>query len=313
MIENLWICINGTVPIFLLVGLGILLRKWKIADEVFGEKATTVVFRLVLPVMIFHDIVTSDIGNTFDGRILLFAIVSVMIMFVLAFLAAKAVTKDNRRRAAFSQGAFRANYAILGLPLTKALFGEAAGANATVILAVSMVLLNICSVIYLETFLNKEGGLKSTLRGIAKNPIIIAAVLGMVGYACKLRLPTVLDKTVSYISDMCVPLSLITIGVSMKYANLKETLPLALGASLMKTAVTPLLFLLPALLLGFRGNDLGTLFVFWASPAAVAGYAMTRDRGGDYDLYGNIIIFSTFLSFLFVFFGVFILKNLGIL
>ncbi|MBE7025735.1 MAG: AEC family transporter [Ruminococcaceae bacterium] len=313
MIENLWICINGTVPIFLLVGLGILLRKWKIADDVFGEKATTVVFRLVLPVMIFHDIATSDIGKTFDGRILLFAVISVIIMFIAAFLAAKAVTKDNRRRAAFSQGAFRTNYAILGLPLTKALFGEAAGANATVILAVSMVLLNIGSVVYLEAFLNREGGIKSTLRGIAKNPIILAAVLGTAAYLCKLQLPTVLDKTVGYISDMCVPLSLITIGVSMKYANLKETLPLAIGASLIKTVVTPLLFLVPALLLGFRGNDLGTLFVFWASPSAVAGYAMTRDMGGDYDMYGNIILFSTLLSFLFVFFGVFILKNLGIL
>lgn len=313
MIENLWICINGIVPIFLLVGLGILLRKWKVADEVFGEKATTVVFRLVLPVMIFHDIATSDIGTSFDGRLLLFAVLSVVIMFVAAWGLSHVVTRDNRRRAAFSQGSFRANYAILGLPLTRALFGETAAANGTVILAVSMVLLNIFSVICLESFLNREGGLKSTLHGIAKNPIIIAAVLGTLFYICKLQLPTAADKTIAYISDMCIPLSLITIGVSMRYANLKETLPLALLASAIKTVVTPLLFLVPALLLGLQGEGLGTLFVFWASPAAVAGYAMTRNMGGDYDMYGNIIVFSTALSFLFVFFGVFILKNLGIL
>ncbi len=313
MIENLWVCINGIVPIFLLVGLGIVLRKWNIADEVFGQKATTVVFRLVLPVMIFQDIATSDIGTNFDGRLLLFAVISVVIMFVLAWTLSHVVTRDNRRRAAFSQGSFRANYAILGLPLTKALFGEAAGANGTVILAVSMVLLNIFSVICLESFLNREGGLKSTLRGIAKNPIIIAAVLGTAAYLCKLRMPVAIDKTISHISDMCVPLSLITIGVSMRYANLKETWSLALLASAIKTVITPLLFLVPALLLGVRGEGLGTLFVFWASPAAVAGYAMTRNMGGDYDMYGNIIVFSTALSFLFVFFGVFILKNLGIL
>lgn len=313
MTENLWICINGIGPIFLLVGLGILLRKWKIADDVFGEKATTVVFRLVLPVMIFQDIATSDIGTSFDGRVLLFAVCSIVVMFALSWLLARLVTKDNRRRAAFSQGCFRANYAILGLPLTKALFGEAAAANGTVILAVSMVLLNIFSVICLESFLNKEGGLKGTLIGIAKNPIIIAAVLGAVAYACKLRLPAAIDKTITYISNMCVPLSLITIGVSMKYANLRETLPLALGASAIKTVISPLVFTLIALALGFRGEALGTLFVFWAAPAAVAGYAMTRNMDGDYDMYGNVIVFSTFMSFIFVFFGVFILKNLGIL
>ncbi len=312
MIENFWLCVNGIAPIFLLVGLGILLRKWKIADECFGEKATKLVFRLVLPLMIFQDIATSDIGTGFDGRLILFVIVSILIMFAACYMLARVATKDNRRRAAFAQGAFRANYAILGLPLTKALFGEAAAANGTVILAVSMVLLNIFSVVCLESFLNREGGIKNTLLGIAKNPIIIGAVLGTVFYVTGLRMPVVLDKTIAYISDMCIPLSLITIGISMRYANLRETLPLSLLSSLIKTGITPLLFLVPALLCGIRGAGLGTLFVFWASPAAVAGYAMTRNMGGDYDLYGNIIMLSTAMSFIFVFLGVFIMKNLGI-
>ncbi len=313
MIENLWICINGIVPIFLLVGLGILLRKWKVADDVFGEKATTLVFRLILPVMIFQDIATSDLGGSFDSKIVLIATLSTFVMFAAAWLLALVVTKDPRRRAAFSQCTFRANYAILGLPLTKALFGEAAMTNGTVILALSMILQNILSVICLESFLNRKGGIKGTLLGIVKNPIIFAAVLGSLTYVSGIKMPVFLDKTVSYISDMCVPLSLITIGVSMRYANLKETLSLALGSSLIKTVLFPLAFMGLALLLGIRGEGLGTLLVFWASPAAVAGYAMTRNMGGDYDLCGNIILFSTFISFVFVFFGVFILKNLGIL
>ena len=65
---------------------GILLRKWNVADEVFGQKATTLVFRLVLPVMIFHDIATSNIGNTFDGRLFVFAVISVVAMFFGVFL-----------------------------------------------------------------------------------------------------------------------------------------------------------------------------------------------------------------------------------
>ncbi len=313
MTENLMVCINGVVPIFLLVGLGILLRKWKIADDTFAEKATTVVFRFVLPIMIFQDIANSEIGTSFDGRLLLIAVISIAVMFIVSWLLAHVVTKDNRRRAAFSQGAFRANYAILGLPLTKALFGSVAVTNGTVILAVGMILLNIFSVICLESFLNHGGGIKKTLMGIAKNPIILSALAGTLAYLCKLQLPVAIDKTLTYISDMCVPLSLITIGISMKYANLKETFGLSFGASALKTIVFTVIFTWIAYLLGIRGEGLGTLFVFWASPAAVAGYAMTRNMNGDYDMYGNIILISTFMSFVFVFFGVFILKNLGIL
>lgn len=312
MIENLWICINGIVPIFLLVGLGILLRKWGIADEVFGQKATTVVFRLVLPVMIFQDIASAEFETSFDGKAVGLVAISICIWFLLSFLLTRIVTKENGRRAAFSQGAFRANYAILGFPLTKVIFGQAGLTNGPVILAMSMVLLNIFSVITLETFLGKKKGIRGTLSGIAKNPIILAAVLGTAFNLSGLRIPTVFDKTISYVADMCVPLSLITVGISMKYAGFKEILPLSVGASLLKTFFLPLVFLPIAYLIGIRGDTLGALFVFWASPSAVAGYAMTRDMGGDYDLYGNIIIFSTLFSFFVIFFGVFLLKNLGI-
>ncbi|MBQ7037204.1 MAG: AEC family transporter [Clostridia bacterium] len=313
MIENLWICINGVVPIFFLVGLGIFLRKWNVADEVFGEKATTLVFRLVLPVMIFGDIATAEFGGNFSAGTVIYALASSALMFVVSQGIACLVSRDNRRRAAFSQGAFRANYAILGLPLTKALFGAGAVANGTVILAASMVFQNIFAVICLEGFLNKKGGIKSTIMGILKNPIIIAAVLGTVVCASGFTMPTPILRTVNYIGDMCVPLSLITVGISMRLGNIKETLALSFSASFLKTALFPILFLVPAIFMGFSGEDLGVLYIFWTAPSAVAGYAMIRNMGGDYDLYGNIIVISTFLSFLMVFFGVFIMKNIGIL
>ena len=313
MLDNLYICINGVVPIFFLVGLGILLRKWKVADEVFGEKATTLVFRLVLPVMIFGDIATSELEGSFSASTVAMALISATVMFLVSQALALLVSKDNRRRAAFSQGAFRANYAILGLPLTKALFGAASVANGTVILAATMVMQNIFAVICLEGFLNKKGGIKSTVLGILKNPIIIAAVLGTLFYVLKIKMPTPVLKTVKYIGDMCVPLSLITVGISMRLGNLKETLPLSVSASFIKTVLFPLLFLVPAILMGFRGEDLGVLYIFWTAPSAVAGYAMIRNMGGDYDVYGNIIVITTFLSFLMVFFGVFLMKNMGIL
>lgn len=312
MIENLWICINGIVPIFLLVGLGILLRKWNIADETFGQKATTVVFRLVLPVMIFQDIAAAEFETNFDGKAIGIVAVSIVLWFLLSWVLSRIVTPDDKKRAAFAQGAFRANYAILGFPLTKVIFGQAGLTNGPVILAMGMVLLNIFSVITLETFLGKKKGIRGTLTGIAKNPIIVSAVLGTAFNLSGLSIPTVLDKTITYVADMCVPLSLITVGISMQYKGFKDILPLSIGASLLKTLFLPLVFLPVAYLLGIRGDTLGALFVFWASPSAVAGYAMTRDMGGDYDLYGNIIIFSTLFSFFVIFFGVFILKNLGI-
>ncbi len=313
MLQNFWICVNGIVPIFLLVGIGVLLRRLHIADEDFGAKATRLVFRLVLPIAIFQDIVTAPVGMDFDGKILFFGILSVIIIFFLGIVLARLVTKDNKKRAAFAQGAFRANYAILGLPLTKALFGEAAITNGTVLLAVGVVLLNILAVTCLEIFLNQKGNFKSTLLGILKNPIIFGAAMGILVKLSGFSLPTVLDNTLSYVGDMCVPLSLIAVGISMRTDAIRESVSLAFWASCIKTVFTPLLFLAPALWAGIRGENLGTLFVFWASPSAIAGYAMIRSMGGDHHMYSNIIFLSTVLSFFSIFFGVFILKNVGLI
>ena len=310
--ENFMLCVNGIIPIFLLIGLGVFLKARRIVDEPFCETATALVFKLVLPVMIFHDIATSEIGENFAPDVILAAVVSTFILFFAVWGVTLFCTKDHKKRAAFSQASFRANYAILGLPLTRALFGEAATANATVILAISMVIQNVLSVVYLEMFLNQGGGIKGTLRGIIKNPIIISAVLGSAVYLLRVPIPTVLDTGLLHISRMCVPLSLITIGASMHFENMRKTLSLSvLGASI-KTVFVPILFIPFALLCGLRGEALGVLFIFWASPSAVAGYAMTRQAGGDYELAGNIIVLSTAISFFGVFFGTLLLKSVGL-
>ena len=313
MAENFMLCVNGIIPIFLLIGLGIALKAGRVVDEPFCETANGLVFKLVLPVMIFYDIISSDIGANFSPRVLLAAVIAMLVSFFTIWGITLLVTKDNKKRAAFSQCSHRTNYAILGLPLTRALFGDAAAANATVILAVSMVMQNMMSVIYLEMFLNRGGGLKSTFLSILKNPIIIASVSGSVLYLLGIRMPKVLDTSLLHISRMCVPLSLITIGASMHYENIRKTMGLAVLGSFIKALFVPLLFLPLGILCGFRGENLGVLFIFLASPSAVAGYAMTRQAGGDYELSGNIIMLSTAISFFVVFFGTLCLKTIGLL
>ncbi|MDD6309015.1 MAG: AEC family transporter [Clostridia bacterium] len=310
MNDNIMVCVNGIVPIFFLIGLGIFLRHMHILNENFCERATALVFKLVLPTAIFNDIISSDISTNFEPRVLIVAMGITIVMFAAVWVMTVRVTKDGRKRAAFSQGAFRANYAILGLPLTKALFSSAAAENATVLLAASMVVMNVLGVVYLEMFMNKEGGIKSTLKGIATNPVIIAASLGIIFYLVSVPIPKVANRCLTYIGQMSTPLSLITIGASMRWANIHKTWKLSVLAAVNKTIFTPLVFVPIAYWLGIRGEGLGVIFVFLASPAAVAGYAMTRDRGGDYDLAGNIIVLSTAISFFVMLFGTLFIKLL---
>lgn len=311
MLDNFFLCLNGIAPIFLLVVLGSVLKRFGIFDDNFASKANNLVFKVSLPSMLFYDITTCDIAKQFDGKLVAVAVISVILMFFASMALAMVITKDNKKRAAFAQGVFRSNYAILGVPLTKALFDADIAVNASVILAICVPIFNVLAVVALSFFLESHGGIKRVLRGVVTNPIIIGAVLGGATSLLGVHVPGLVLKAVNYLGEMCVPLALLIIGASMKMENVKSTLSLSVVAAAIKVIVTPLIFTIPALALGISGAKFGVLFVYFAAPSAVSGYIMIRNMGGDYNLSGNIILISTALSFFVIFAGMMIMKTVG--
>ncbi|MGB2149987.1 MAG: AEC family transporter, partial [Cobetia amphilecti] len=67
-----------------------------------------------------------------------------------------------------------------------------------------------------------------------------------------------------------------------------------------------------AVLLGFRGTELGVLFLFFASPTAAASFVMVRAMGGNDRLAANIIAISTLMAGITITAGIFVLKLSGL-
>ena len=60
MLNNLIFCLNATVPIFFLILLGMFLRKIQLMDDAFTARLNTLVFRVCLPALLFHDMYRTD-------------------------------------------------------------------------------------------------------------------------------------------------------------------------------------------------------------------------------------------------------------
>ena len=78
------------------------------------------------------------------------------------------------------QCAFRSNYAIIGLPLARAIGGDEALATAAVISAVGIPVFNVLAVIVLSVYSydNKKGSISplGIAKSICRNPLIIGVV-----------------------------------------------------------------------------------------------------------------------------------------
>lgn len=70
--ENLLFSLNATIPVFLTMLIGYLLKQAGLLDEPFVKTLNKFNFRVTLPAMLFEDLLHSDFSSVWDSRYVLF-------------------------------------------------------------------------------------------------------------------------------------------------------------------------------------------------------------------------------------------------
>ena len=299
--------LNVMLPVFLLIVLGIFLRKIGLLPRSLAEGMNTLCFKCFLPVLLFNNVRKSDFCSHLEWHLIAYAVGTVLVFFLLNLYLVPKLVKDPRQQSVVIQGIYRSNYVILGIPIISNIYKGESIATVTMLVAIVVPLFNLCAVYLFEKINgnNQHNPLKM-LGSIAKNPLIVGTVLG-IGYTLlDIRFPEFLDSTLDQLSGVVIPLALLILGADLKLNLDRSHLKLLAGTVTGKLFVMPLLFLPPAVLLGFRGQALASLLAMYASPAAVSGYIMAQNAGADHELSGQIIVATSLLSCftLFVFIAV---------
>ncbi|MDN3640951.1 AEC family transporter [Simiduia curdlanivorans] len=290
--------LSVTAPIFLIVFLGLFLKRTgRINDEFIGI-ASKLVFNLCLPLLMFFAIIQSDIDWQQQHNLALFsATAATLSFFIFWWLAQKFIAAPEDRGVAV-QSAFRSNLGIMGIALCAKAFAEPGLAVAALILAVVTPIYNVLSIYALTRSLTANASMHwgKLLLGILKNPLILSIGLAFVFVAFDIKLPTFLEDTGRYLSRMTLPLALITIGGSLSLSALRNASALSAWVVFAKIVLVPVSITGCAWLLGFRGIELGCILLMFASPTAAAAFVMTRAIGGNHHLASNTIAISTLAS-----------------
>ena len=154
--------VNAVSPILLTVVIGYILKKATLLTADLAKAINKLVFRVFLPVMLFNNIYKiSDLGSFRPGYIV-YCVSAVAVIFALCLVFVIFFTKDPKKRASLLQGSFRANYALIGIPLAEALFGAEGVAVASILSAFTIPTFNIFAVISLSIF--REGNEKPSVK-----------------------------------------------------------------------------------------------------------------------------------------------------
>jgi malonate transporter len=216
---------NSVLPVFIIIFVGIILRKTRVIDEGFVNISSDLVFKVALPALIFSEIAETDFYRVFEGKLILFACAAVAVSFVVAWMLAPLTAKTGKERGAFVQGAFRGNVAILGLAVMENIFGPTGVAKGAIILAFLLPIYNILAVVALTLPLaeGEKGSAGKIAKSIATNPLIISVLFALPFSIFRIELPYMVSKSVSYLSSISVPLALIGIGGSLSLEAFKRS------------------------------------------------------------------------------------------
>ena len=296
--ENLIFSLNATIPIFLMMLLGMLFRKLGWMDEVFAAKMNKFVFLVPLPVLLFEQLATVDFSEVWDIKFILFCFVVTAISITISTLISL-LWKDRSIKGEFIQATYRSSAALLGIAFIQNIYGTAGMAPLMIIGSVP--LYNIMAVVVLSVF--KPGNnsfdkalVKKTLKGIATNPIIIGIVVGFVWSALKLPMPLILHKTVSSIGATATPMGLMSMGATFELRKATSKMKPTIVAVFMKLVGFCAVFLPVAAVLGFRNEELIAILVMLGSATTVSSFVMARNMGHEGTLSSGVIMMTTLLS-----------------
>ena len=276
--------INAILPIILLILLGYFLKRIKLLSGDFLKVGNKLVFRVLLPVMLFMNIYDSD-WSAFRWDLIAYALIAILVIFGLGLATCIVTTKRADRRGVILQCTFRSNFAIIGTSLAASLAGGSTVSGATVALlqAFSIPMFNILAVISLSVFADKPAedvqltfdqplseqtvkrseSVKGILLGIVKNPLIIGVALGLVflglrsaevaifgkvAFSIKNHL-TFLYSALNLLKGVASPFALIILGGQFEFSAVKGMLKEIIVGTSWRIVIAPLIGIGVAVLL----------------------------------------------------------------
>ena len=302
-----------TGPIFFIICAGIILKKRGIVTEEFAKSGSDLVFNVALPALLFSKIVDADFSHP-PLFLIFYACASLLILFIaIDRFWAPFIRKEDR--GAFVQGILRSNVGIVGLAYCLSAFGDSVVSLISVYLATIVILVNTLCVVTLCRH-NVVGGARAsftgTLKAITKNPLIVTIVFALILSALNVKVSGVVMDTLEYLAKLTLPLALICVGATIRWHEFQVSKNLYL-AIFGKLVLFPGVITLGAIAFGFRGQELGVLYLMSAAPTAAASYPMIRSIGGNQHLTAAIIAATSIGAMLSTTVGLFFLRSYGLI
>ncbi|HHT24845.1 MAG TPA: hypothetical protein GXZ76_04930 [Clostridiaceae bacterium] len=208
--------------IFVLVGLGFLLKKINMIDDKVQQGLTNLLINVALPASLlssssnsFEPEMANEIAMTAIVSILYFVLSSLIFTFVLRKLPFK-MSRDKQN--IFIALVIYSNISFMGYPIVANLLGP----KATILAVIHSLIWNLYFFTVGVSTIKGENAV--SIISIIKKPVTLSALLTLIIYFLPISLPAVIYMVLNDIGGMTTPISMMLIGVTLGGIKLSKSL-----------------------------------------------------------------------------------------
>lgn len=280
----------------LLIALGYLCSRSGLIGPEFNKGISRLVINVFLPAMILSSVINQKLQMT-GGEIafgFLMMVIMVAICYVVGRLTPKILRIKDGDKGMYSLLVSFMNNGFMGFPLVAALFGDTWVFFASLSNIPFNFLLYTLGIMQLQSGEEKE---KLRLRSILNAPLI-ATFAALILFVFNIPIPALIDDTVDTVANATVPLSMMSIGLSLGSVPIKDAFihKRLYALSALRLIVCPLLVWFVLHFIVADPIILGIIVVISACPSAVVCSILGIKYGRDGIEASEMIFLCTVLS-----------------
>ena len=284
------------MSLFLIMIAGYIMNKKGVIDDAANVRYTRLILNISLPAQIIKAFVENQ-GIVSNGTVLMVFAISIVAYVIYAmigvlFLGVARVPKEQRGTYMFMM--MFGNVGYMGFPVIQAIFGNEAMIYAVIFNVVFNVLVYSIGI----AFINSNGnGVKFELKKVLNVPFI-SALLSIVLYFGRIRIPDVVMSSLGTMGNMTTPVAMLILGSTIANMPIKELF----DEWRIYVFTVFKLVVIPAIVIGLIrfvpiNSELiiGSIIVLSATPVATNTTMLAIEYDGDIKLSSKGIFFTTIL------------------
>jgi predicted permease len=286
----LTIFVNVVLPVFVVAGLGYLLKRR--LDLQVAPLNQTVLY-VLMPAFIFTSLLPVNFRSEEPLRITAFAFLLAIVMLLIGFAVARAMRLDRPAANALALTAALPNLGNYGLSVVLLAFGQPGLAAGTLLLAVQM-LYGLALAVFIAS--SGSAPLGRAVAAVLRQPVIYAVAAALALNLANVMPPEFVMSALTLPSQAAIPVMLIVLGMNVAGTSGVEQPGLVSIAVFVRLVVGTLVGWLLAVVLGIEGVARDVMIVGAAMPTAVFTILTATQFDARPKFVSDVVVASTLVS-----------------